>query len=190
MAAAAASCSSDVAGTTMAPQSSANCMTMAHTSGSTWSSTLSTHGAPANSPASPAAQPECAVPAIGWPPTKLSSSPNDFTWSQYGGLDARDVGQRGVRREVANVLEHDRQRRDGHRHDDQCARLRCALQGLLDVLGRVEAVGLGRLDALDGPVVAEHLAARPGRRAHDRAADQAETEHANGRFRHGFKGGT
>ena len=68
--------------------------------------------------------------------------------------------------------------------------LRGALQGLLDVLRRVESVGLGGLDSLDRPVVAEHLPARLGCRAHHRAADQAETEHANGRFRHGFKGGT
>ena len=40
-------------------------MTIAHTSGSTWSSTLSTHGAPTNRRALPAAHPERAVPAIG-----------------------------------------------------------------------------------------------------------------------------
>ena len=45
MAAAAASCSSDLAGTTNAPQSSANVITIHHTTGSTWSSTLMTHGA-------------------------------------------------------------------------------------------------------------------------------------------------
>lgn len=51
MAAAAASCSSDLAGTTTAPQSSANVITIDQTVGSTWSSTLTTHGAPANNPA-------------------------------------------------------------------------------------------------------------------------------------------
>src|SRR6185437_9426697 len=65
MAAAAASCSSDLAGTTTDPQSSANCSTVDHTTGSTWSSTLITHGAPPKSRACPAAQPECVVPVIG-----------------------------------------------------------------------------------------------------------------------------
>ena len=65
MLAAAASCSSDLAGTTTAPQSSARCITSDHTRASTCSSTLSTHGAPAASRALPAAQPEWAVPAIG-----------------------------------------------------------------------------------------------------------------------------
>ncbi|CAG7026248.1 hypothetical protein PICSAR135_04581 [Mycobacterium avium subsp. paratuberculosis] len=51
MAAAAASCSSDLAGTTTAPQSSANVITIDQTVGSTWSSTLTTHGASANNPA-------------------------------------------------------------------------------------------------------------------------------------------
>ena len=49
---------------------------------------------------------------------------------------------------------------------------------------------LRRLDTLDRPVVAEDLAACRGRRTHHRAADQAETQYADGRFRHGFKGGT
>ncbi len=64
-----ASCSSDLAGTTTLPQSSARCMTCDQTAASTCSSTLITQGAPANRAAFPAGQPEWAVPAIGWPPT-------------------------------------------------------------------------------------------------------------------------
>src|SRR3954471_22734165 len=86
MAAAAASCSSDLAGTTTAPQSNANSITVAQTSGSTLSSTDSTHGASVNNSGSPAAQPECAVPAIGCPPTKLVASPADFTNSRTATL--------------------------------------------------------------------------------------------------------
>ena len=82
MAAAAASWSSDLAGTTTAPQSRANSITIAHMCGSTCSSTLSTQGAPTNRRALPAAHPDRAVPAIGWPPTKLASRPTDLTSSR------------------------------------------------------------------------------------------------------------
>ena len=58
MAAAAASCSFDFAGTTTEPQSSASCITCAQMVASTCSSTLTTQGAPRNNPASPATQPE------------------------------------------------------------------------------------------------------------------------------------
>jgi len=86
MAAAAASCSSDLAGTTTAPQSRANVMTIANTTGSTWSSTLTTHGAMVNKPACPAAQPEFSVPVIGWPPTNRSRRPAAVTASSTAPL--------------------------------------------------------------------------------------------------------
>jgi len=79
--AAAASCSSERAGTTTAPQSSARFITMVQTSASTWSSTLITQGAPTNNRGLPAVQPECAVPAMGWPPTKRCIRPKDCTSS-------------------------------------------------------------------------------------------------------------
>ena len=86
MRAAAASCSSDFAGTTTAPQSSANPITIDHTSASTCSSTLITQGARTNSRPCPAAQPDRAVPAIGCPPTNRGSSPAALTSSSTAPL--------------------------------------------------------------------------------------------------------
>ena len=70
-----------LAGTSTAPQSSASCITIDQTAGSTSSSTLITHGAPVNSRAWPAAQPDCAVPAIGCPPTNRACRPAAITSS-------------------------------------------------------------------------------------------------------------
>ena len=55
---------------------------------------------------------------------------------------------------------------------------------------RVETVGAGGLRHPRSSGCSRKPPACRGRRAHHRAADQAETEHANGRFRHGIKGGT
>ena len=131
------------------------------------------------------------MPAIGWPPTKLSSSPNDFTSSSTAPLTLVTSVSGAVRRDVAHVLEHDRQ--GGHRHGQHDQRV--GLRRPASRPSRCSSVAsnpsaFAAVDALDRAVVAEDLAARLGRRAHHRAADQAETQHANGRFRHGFKGGT
>ena len=193
MAAAAASCSSERAGTTKARQSSARCMTLAHTSGSTWSSTLITHGAPTNRCGLPAAQPEWAVPAMGCPPTKRSSSPYCWTTCSSAPLTLTTSVSEQSGAAAADVVEHDRQGGHGDGEHDERVRCRGAGQGLVDAVGRVESVESGCVDAVDRPVVAEHLSAGGLEGSHHRPADQPQAQHADGsrhapRLAHGSVG--
>ena len=113
-----------------------------------------------------------------------SSSPTDCTSSQHRALDAGHVGQRAVRRDVADVREHDRQRGHRARRARSARRLSAARSNASSrSVGGVESVeAVAACDAVDRAVVAEDLAAGRGRRAHHRAADQAETQHADGCF--------
>ena len=149
IAAAAASCSSDLAGTTTAPQSSAkvhhhrpHCRVdvLVHTD---HPRRPDEQARVARRPAGPrGARHRMTADEVGQQAERL-----DLV--QHATFDAGHVGQRGVRGDVANVPEHDRQR--GHRHGehDQRAGLGGAFQRLLDVLRGVEPVGLRGLDAFD-----------------------------------------
>ena len=127
MAAAAASCSSDLAGTTTAAQSSASVITIDHTAGSTWSSTLTTQGALVNNPrvAGGPTRMRGARHRVTADEALLQSGRGDLV--EHRGLDAGDVGQRTVGGRFADVGEHARQRR--HRHGQHDQRVACRRRG-------------------------------------------------------------
>ena len=91
-------------------------MTIDHTAGSTWSSTLTTHGAPTNRRALPGRPARARGARHRVTADEAVQQTGGLDLVEDGAFDAGDVGQRAVRGEVADVAEHDRQR--GHRHGE------------------------------------------------------------------------
>ena len=74
-------------------------MTIAQTSGSTWSSTLSTHGAPTNSAGSPGRPAGVRGACHRVTADEVGQQADGLHLVEHGGLDAGHVGQRAVRRD-------------------------------------------------------------------------------------------
>jgi len=90
---------------------------------------------------------------------------------QYCALHAGQIGQRAFRRGVADMRQHKRQRGYRHGKHDQGFAVGGAGQGLVEVLGGVEAVEFRRLHRVDGAVVPENVAPGGGSGAHHGAPD-------------------